>query len=179
MTKSAPSTNLALKVRFDGPVRRTSQKDQLDKPAGRMSQADQLGGPAIQTSQADQQDRSARLNSQTDQLDGSARQISQMDQLDRPVLYFRSFGQFAYSKIDPSVCTLLQLPSLMKALFLSCFLCSKACLCIFMIVLMRMPTLNVIHVTQNQSQLNQTFTCQGIIASSSLGYRAVQGDVYQ
>ena len=38
------------------------------------------------------------------------------DQLDRPVLYFRSFGQFAYLKIDLSVYTLSQLPSLMKAL---------------------------------------------------------------
>ena len=34
-----------------------------------------------------------------------------MDQLDRPVLYFQSFDQFAYSRIDLSVCTLSQPPS--------------------------------------------------------------------
>ena len=37
--------------------------------------------------------------------------------LDGPVLYIWSLGQFAYSKIDVSVCTLSQLPSPTNALF--------------------------------------------------------------
>ena len=61
-------------------------------------------------------DGPARRISQSDQLDGSAGQISQTDQLDGPVLYVRSFGQFAYSKIDLSVSTLSKLLSLTKAL---------------------------------------------------------------
>ena len=39
------------------------------------------------------------------------------DKLDRPVLFIWSLGQFAYSKIFLSVCTLSQLPSPTKALF--------------------------------------------------------------
>ena len=52
-----------------------------------------------------------------DQLDRPAGRTSWTDQLDGPVLFIWSLGQFAYSKIDLSVCTLLQLPSPTKALF--------------------------------------------------------------
>ena len=51
------------------------------------------------------------------EMDGPAGRTSWTDQLDGPVLYIRSLGQFAYSKIDISVCTLSQLPSPTKALF--------------------------------------------------------------
>ena len=50
-----------------------------------------------------------------DQLDGSARRNSYADLFS----IVRSFGRFAYSKIDLSVCTLSQLPSPTKALFIS------------------------------------------------------------
>ena len=60
---------------------------------------------------------SASRTSWTNQLDGPAGWTSWMDQLDRPVLLFWSLGQFAYWKIDLSVCTLSQLLSPMKALF--------------------------------------------------------------
>ena len=46
-----------------------------------------------------------------------AGQTSWTDQLDGPVLFIRSLGQFAYSKIFLSVCTLSQLPRPTKALF--------------------------------------------------------------
>ena len=46
-----------------------------------------------------------------------AGQTSWTDQLDGPVLFTLSLGQFAYSKIDLSVCTLSQLRSPTKALF--------------------------------------------------------------
>ena len=49
-------------------------------------------------------------------LDGPARRTSWTDQLDGPVLFIWSLGQFAHSKIDLSVCTFSQLPSLTKAL---------------------------------------------------------------
>ena len=51
------------------------------------------------------------LSSWTDQLDGPAGRTSWTDQVDRPVLFIRSFGQFAYTKIGVSVCTMSQLPS--------------------------------------------------------------------
>ena len=44
-----------------------------------------------------QPDGSARRTSQTEQLDGPAGRTSRTDQLDGPVLYFRSFGNFAFS----------------------------------------------------------------------------------
>ena len=53
----------------------------------------------------------------TNQLDGSARRISWTDHLDGPVLFTWSLSQFAYSKIDLSICTLSQLPSPTEALF--------------------------------------------------------------
>ena len=53
----------------------------------------------------------------TDKLEGPAGWTSWTDQLDGPVLYTWSLGQFAYLKIDVSVCTLSQLLSPMKALF--------------------------------------------------------------
>ena len=60
-----------------------------------------------------------------------SRQTSWMDQLDRSAgrtyFFFWSLGQFAYSKIDVSVCTLLQLLSLRKALFFRWFLRLKPC----------------------------------------------------
>ena len=65
---------------------------------------DQLNGPAGQTSR-------------TDQLDRPAGRISRTDQLDGPVFFILRLGQFAYSKIDLSVFTLSQLPSLKKTLF--------------------------------------------------------------
>ena len=46
-----------------------------------------------------------------------AGQTSWTDQLDGPVLFSWSLGQFAYSKIDFSVCTLSHYSSPMKALF--------------------------------------------------------------
>ena len=46
------------------------------------------------------------------------RQTSWTDQLDRPVFFTWSLGQFAYSMIDLSVCTLSQIPSLTQALFI-------------------------------------------------------------
>ena len=52
----------------------------------------------------------------TDQLDGPAERTSCTDQLDGPVLFILRLGQFAYSKIKVSVCTLSQLPSPTKAL---------------------------------------------------------------
>jgi len=52
-----------------------------------------------------------------DRLDGPAEQTSWTDQLDGPVLSILRFGQFAYLKINVSVCTLSQLPSPTKALF--------------------------------------------------------------
>ena len=88
-----------------GPAGRTSWTNQLDGPAGRTSWTDQLDGPAGQTSW-------------TYQLVGPAGRTSWTDQLDRPVLFIWSLGQFAYSKIFLSVCTLSQLPSPTKALFL-------------------------------------------------------------
>ena len=45
--------------------------------------------------------------SKTNQLDGSAKRVCYTAQLDKPVLYISSLGQFAYSKIDLSVCTLI------------------------------------------------------------------------
>ena len=51
------------------------------------------------------------------QLDRSAGRTSWTNQLDGPVLFTWSLGQFAYSKIGLSVCTLSQLPSPTKALF--------------------------------------------------------------
>ena len=50
-------------------------------------------------------------------LDGSAKWVYLTDQLDGSVLYIWSLSQFAYSKIDLSVCTLPQLPSPKKNLF--------------------------------------------------------------
>ena len=49
----------------------------------------------------------------------SASQTSWTNQLDRLVLFIWSLGQFAYSKIFLSVCTLSQLPSPTKALLKS------------------------------------------------------------
>ena len=43
--------------------------------------------------------------------------LQHCNQLDGPVLFIWSLGQFAYSKIGLSVCTLSQLPSPTKALF--------------------------------------------------------------
>ena len=62
--------------------------------------------------------RPAGRSNWTDQLDRPAGQISWTDLLDGPVLFNWSLGQFAYSKIDLSVCTLSQLPSPTKALFI-------------------------------------------------------------
>ena len=50
------------------------------------------------------QDKSARWISWTNEINESTRQTSWTEQLDRPVLYTWSLGQFAYSKIDLSVC---------------------------------------------------------------------------
>ena len=52
-------------------------------------------------------------------VNGSASQTSWTDQLNGPVLFIWSLGQFAYSRIDISVCTLSQLPSPMT-LFSQC-----------------------------------------------------------
>ena len=66
-----------------------------------------------------QLDRPAGQISWTDQLNRSAGQISWTDQLDGSVLFIWSLGQFAYSKIHLSVCTLSQLRIPTKALFSS------------------------------------------------------------
>ena len=89
---------------LDGSARQTSWTDQLDRPAGQTSWTDQLDG-------------SGGRIIWMDQLDGPAGQTSWTDQLDGSVFYTWSLGHFAYSKIDLSVCTLSQLPSLKKALF--------------------------------------------------------------
>ena len=88
----------------NGSASQTSWTDQLDGPAGRTSWTYQLEGPAGRTSW-------------TDQLDGPAGPTGWTDQLDGPVLFIWSLGQFAYSKIFLSVCTLSQLPSPTKAFF--------------------------------------------------------------
>ena len=59
-----------------------------------------------------------RQISQMDQHGRSAKRLSQTDQLDGPVLFKVSIIQFAYLKIDLSVCTSLQLLSPPKALFI-------------------------------------------------------------
>ena len=52
----------------------------------------------------------------TDQLDGPTERTNWTDQLDGPVFSIWSLDQFAFSKIDLSVCTLSQLQSPTKAL---------------------------------------------------------------
>ena len=81
-----------------------------------------VNGSASWTSLTDQLDGPAGRTSWTDQLDRPAGWTSSTDQLDRPVLFIWSRGQFAYSKIDVSVCALSQLPSPMKALFFNFYL---------------------------------------------------------
>ena len=61
---------------------------------------------------------SASQTSWTDQLDRPAGRTSWTAQLDEPVLLIWSLGQFDYSKIFLSVCTLSQLPSPTKALLI-------------------------------------------------------------
>ena len=106
---------------LDWPARQTSWTDQLDRPTGRTSCTGQLNRPAKRTSWTDQLDGRAGQTSWTDQLDAPAGRTSLRtswtDQLDRPVLFIWSLGQFQYSKIFLSVCTLSQLPSPTKALF--------------------------------------------------------------
>ena len=70
-----------------------------------------LNGPASQTSWTDQLDRSAGQIRWTDPLDGPAERPN-----GQTSFFIWSLGQFAYSKIFLSVCTLSQFPSPTKAL---------------------------------------------------------------
>ena len=101
----------------NGSASQTSLTDQLDRPDGRTSWTNQMDGPDGRTSWKDQLDRPAKQTSWTNQLDRPAGRTNFTDQLDGPVLFIWSLGQFAYSKIFLSVCTLSQLPSPTKALF--------------------------------------------------------------